>query len=291
MFDKINKVNAIIGYCLDDIKDIFSFYKYERAYSLEKKFTRLRTLCHILDKGINSTPFERGRGTSIYKEARLLLNQIDRFKDDRAYIWCKNKIVEYEKLQHGNSANIIGTVEPFLYSEEERNFIFKFMKSRISCRNFSSKKIPESIFSDLIFQAVDAPNGCCRQTVRFYVTQNEDLIHKISKNISGITCFSEVPCLVLVTSYSEAYDIIDRKLQFVDASLAVENFVLAARAYNIFTTICNVFHATKDEIHNILNLMNVGRNERLILAIAMGFPNKVPEKPIRMNNDKFLFIR
>jgi len=287
LYTKFRKYFSLLRYCVDQLKAIVKFWKYSGANTSEVKFTRLRTACHILDKGLNSTPFEKGHGMLIYREARKLLEEVkDRYQFDDAYLWAEKIVSNYEKAQR-NSFDI-ENCNPILFTVEERERLFNAIKARVSCRNFKKMSISDDVLKEIVKIAVDAPNGCCRQTVRYYVLQDTNQIEKCIPDIAGITCFSNIPCLVCVTSFSPAYDLIDRNLQYVDASLSLENFVLAARAYNIFTTICNVFHASSVQLRHLKETFCISEAETIVAVVAMGYSEMTPHKPVRMNVENFI---
>ena len=280
----------LIEYCIKDIISNLRFWTSSRKSFNAQKFARLRTACHILDKGLNAIPFEKGHGESIYKIAKKLNNELkNTYGDDRAFQWTSKIIEEYECTQKETHKKI--NVVAVEYDDVQRENFFNMIRSRVSCRNFIVRQIEDVVLKEIVEIAVDAPNGCCRQTVRYYLTQNSNKIKQLIPNVAGITCFSSIPCIVFVTSYSLAYSLKDRNLQYVDASLSIENFVLAARAFNVFTTICNFFHAGNNQIKNVKEILNIPKEETIIAVIAMGYSDNVPQKPARMNLDKYLFVR
>ena len=107
-------------------------------------------------------------------------------------------------------------------------------------------------------------------------------------NIAGATGFGNgIPYLLCVTADTRPYTTIDRMLAYVDASLFTENLVLACRANNIFTTILNFQHASEQERKSVSERLNIPSYERVILFVAAGYVDFVPEKPVRMSVDKF----
>lgn len=246
--------------------------------------------CHMLDKGLNNPCFERGRGKSIHQKASELHKRLkDSFKEDPAFIWASNIIIAYEAAQKNNSYER-KNISYKTYSKSEIKFINDFITSRTSCRNFSSNKIPEDTLQKITALAIDAPNGCCRQATKFYFTQNSRIINNVTPCIAGITNFSDIPCLVSVTAESNFYPPIDTNLQYIDAALAAENFILAARIYNVYGTMCNFFHATENDINICKKEFNIPTSENIILFIAIGFPASLPEKPARRNLSHFIHI-
>ena len=165
-----------------------------------------------------------------------------------------------------------------------------FIYARTSCRNFKPIKIPATVIRDITEIAIDAPNGCCRQTVRYHITQDDENIKKIAPCIAGLTNFSNIQCLVSVSAESSFYSLIDKNLQYVDASLSAENFILGASLYGVYGTMCNFFHATENQIKICKEILHIPDSETIVMFIAMGYPTEIPEKPTRRNVESFYTV-
>ena len=109
-------------------------------------------------------------------------------------------------------------------------------------------------------------------------------------HVAGMTNFTNVPCVVFVCAESSFYDLIDKKLQYVDASLSAENFILASRLYGIYGTMCNFFHASEKDVVDCKALLHIKNSENVVMVIALGYPQKLPEKPVRRDVESFYEI-
>lgn len=286
------KIKELFHFITRQIKENKRFIKIHLSEKSnpDRELTFLRSLCHILDKGLNSIDFEKGHSRKVFSEAKKLSDKLYiSYKNDLSYQWCNTILSEYEIAQETNIRKKQNN-KFHLFSEQERLFFLNSIKERVSCRNFTGKKIEQEILKQIVETAIDAPTGCCRQTVHYYITQDINILTKIIPHIAGITCFSKIPCLVFVTSYVGAYDLKDINLQYIDTALSAENFVLTARAFNLFTTICNMFHATEDDIKIIKQTLKIPFNENIILAITMGYVDEIPNKPVRMSPSNILNI-
>ena len=254
----------------------------------EVHFSLLRRDCHVLDKGLHTIPFERGHGKGIYAEALSLKKKLANTLcvNDPAFHWCESTIATYEHAQSCELGDLNKSYH--VYNDDERRAIYDFFRSRVSCRNFNNKEIEDAIWNEIVEFAADAPNGCCRQTSRVYIVHEKETIDKLKVNIAGATGFSNgIPYLLCVTADTRPYTIIDRMLAYIDASLFTENLVLACRVNNIFTTILNFQHASEQERKSVSESLNIPSYERVILFIAAGCVDSVPDKPVRMSVDKF----
>lgn len=272
------------------VRDFKYNYRHIKNHSYETdeiKFSYLRMYCHMLDKAMNNICFEKGHSGSVYNSAKKLSIELEPiYKDDTAYKWSLVIINRFEEAQK-TGVVLLHSKEPSAYNENEINIFKKILYSRTSCRNFTDKTIPSTILRNIVDIAVDAPNGCCRQVVRYHITQCKDKIEVLKPCIAGLTNFTNVSCLVSVCADASVYDIVDKNLQYVDSALSAENFLLGAALYGIQGTICNFFHATDSEVSICKEILEISDTENIIMFIAIGYPSSVPEKPARRNLNIF----
>lgn len=290
----IQKVRSVLGGVKIILKSTFSDFKYnvKHFYIYRKgnqvaEFALLRQLCHMLDKGLNNPNFEAGHSLGIYNQAILLYNKCkNKFSNDSSFIWAGNILQKYENAQISGKP-VLEDRSCFIYSEDQQIMLSEFIFGRTSCRNFTKRTISDDIIKKIVSIAVDAPNGCCRQTTRYYVTQTPVLIKNLSTNIAGITNFTNIQALVAVVAEASCYDLTDKNLQYVDAALSAENFILAASIYGIYGTMCNFFRANNAEIQDCKNILGIPERQNIVLFIAMGYPCQLPDKPKRQNIETF----
>ena len=291
MIKKIKEICIVIRATLKDYKHNKYHFTIRKAGGDEVDFANLRKYCHMLDKAMNNPHFERGHSGKIYIDAIELKNKlVTVYGEDPAFAWAFEILDRFEKAQK-NGKPTLCTHKPRIYNQDEIAMFTDFIKNRTSCRNFKKQIIPYDVFKNIVSLAVDAPNGCCQQTTRFYITQDAEKISKISPNVAGLTNFTNVQCLVAVCADCSHYNLNDKNLQYVDAAFAAENFILAAQLYGVYGTICNFFHATFSHIHNVKKIYGMNDSENVILFIAIGYPTFIPEKPTRRNNETFFKIK
>ena len=283
----MKKKVALIKATFRDFQMNKAHLKVRCAQSNEKKFASLRMLCHMLDKGMNNVNFEKGHSKGSYAKACTLAQELSKFyKNDPSFLWCQKIIAMFEQAQL--NGRTVGFAIPRHYSEQEKKMIECFMRSRVSCRNFTGEKVDQDVLNKILSMAVDAPNGCCRQTTRFYITQDPQKIEQIVPCVAGITNFSNIPCLVAVVAEISFYDLVDKNLQYLDSALAAENFILAARLYNVYGTMCNIFQASVKDIECIKSNYGISNTENVTMMIAIGYPVEIPEKPVRRELASFV---
>lgn len=288
MIQKFKDLRAVVRATLKDYKYNKHHFAIRKAGGNEVDFANLRKYCHMLDKAMNNPHFEKGHSGMVYKDALALKNKLySVYEGDAALTWACEILDRFEQAQQvGKPA--LDSHEPRVYSSEEVAKFSDFIRTRTSCRNFKKQAIPTDVIRDIVSLAVDAPNGCCQQSTRFYLTQDEEKIARIAPNVAGLTNFTNVQCLVAVCSDCSHYNLNDKNLQYVDASLAAENFVLAAQLYGVYGTMCNFFHASAIQINEVKEIYEMKDSENIVLFMAIGYPEFIPEKPARRDIETFL---
>jgi nitroreductase len=267
--------------CVSDIKYLYFLNK--KCNDPMILLSLLCRNCHVLEKGIYLDNFEKGHSINRYEEIKKIISGMnDDFKDDPSFLWCLHVINIYEEMQKNENFKPPNT-EIFDFSNSTEN-IFNFMKSSISCRDFESSNINEDELLKVIDVASLAPNSCNRQGTRIYYIKSINIINNLLPNIAGATGFSHgIPNLFCITSDIRTYEMVDRYLPFIDASLFTQNLVLALKALGYSSTLLNIQHATNEEIKKIKNILSIPKYENIISFLAFGYAKKLPEKPSRMN--------
>ncbi len=286
----LKKIEIVLRQTWEDFLYNCKHIKWSSQKDSEIQFSNLRMLGHMLDKGMNNIHFEKGHSMGVYIKACQLRDKLRiEYQNDHGYIWASQILERFEKAQNEGSP-ILQNQKMKKNTDLQIKEYTKFIMSRTSCRNFRREFIPSNVWDDIIKIAVDAPNSCCRQTVRYSITQNEEIINSCVPHIAGVTNFSNIQCLVCVASESKFYGLVDKHLQIIDAALSAENFILGASLYGVYGTMCNFFHASHEDIRICKNLFKIRESENIIMFIAMGFPTDIPEKPMRRNLNVFYKI-
>ncbi len=192
-------------------------------------------------------------------------------------------IEKYERLQNGKSVELNEDVANN-YSQQDKEFFYKIIKSRISTRNYIDKQVPDELWNEIVDIANDAPSGCCRQPSRFYIESEEKNIVKLLPNIAGTTGYSsKVPHLICITADTRPFPVQAKLMPVIDATLSIQNFLLACTVNNIYTVPLNWQFATLKEEKAVKQILNIPDYEKIILFVTAGYSNTIPEKPKRLN--------
>jgi nitroreductase len=145
----------------------------------------------------------------------------------------------------------------------------KLAKKRRSVRDFNSRKVKDSDLGDIIDAARWAPSANNRQTWRFIVIRDKDIMKKVAKSCYGQSWMANASVLIVACSMPGVL-----KRQFADGermaiqetSASVQNLLLAATEKGIATCWCGV------SAHKGLNkLLSVPAEAEAEAVIALGY--------------------
>lgn len=182
---------------------------------------------------------------------------------------------------------------------------FDAIYGRRSIRRFKPDAVPRELMEQVLDAAIKAPSGMNRQPWRFVVLEHEkkdrvaeilnkeiSRLKKLNKSIGAAEATVKVilsaPVLVLVFNsesrmkglvrfFSSVMDVLD--IQSVGG--AVQTMLLAAQDLGLGTLwIGNVFFSMKKICRY------VGRNEELIAAVAVGYPDEAPPPRPRKSREE-----
>lgn len=276
--------SLLIKHLLIEAKQYLRIFYYQNKYisAPEVMLSNLRVSSHALDKSLYVANREGNRGYEKYKTCERLIKELDKttLSGEPTLKWACEKIREYENL-HGNCKCKKGE-SPQTLNSKERKRILDFIRTRRSVRHFTSEIIEQYKLEEIIDIARWAPNSCCRQSVFFYVSVEQEKIGKCMAITPGATCFSEtVPCFISVCGDIRLYPLVDKGLLYIDGALAAENLLLAAHSYGIEGTILNWRQHMRVEEKSLKDVLKIAPYHSVIINIALGYPDFYPQTPVR----------
>jgi len=149
------------------------------------------------------------------------------------------------------------------------------IKTRRSVRRYTAEPIPDEVLEDIIDCARLAPTARNEQPWTFVVITDPEVRERLSQEARKGRFIAEAPVCVAVFCRSEA------AAPLQDASAAVENIMLAARAYGLGSCWVNSYH--KEHSATVAALLGCPRERELMAMIALGHPEDIPspsKKPL-----------
>lgn len=166
------------------------------------------------------------------------------------------------------------------------NEIIENIKSRRSVRAFdTNKKIAKNDLEQIVTAAIYAPSGMNRQSWKFTVVQDQDIIKKladlIKKELNREDYDFYKPNTLILTSNER-----DNSNGRDDCSCALENMFLAAHSLKIGSVWINQMKDISDvpEIRAFLDTIKIPQNHIVHGIAALGYALEPPkEKPRNLN--------
>jgi len=152
--------------------------------------------------------------------------------------------------------------------------------NRRSIRRYESKDIPEEVLQQILEAGRQAPSAANRQPVRFVVVTD----HSILKNLCDtlITRFiKSVP--VAIAGCADVKSLLTGKWAIVDATIAMQNMVIAAWASGIGS--CWIGACNEEKVRKLLNIPD---KWKFVALLTLGYPAEQP-KPRKKKKFEDLF--
>jgi nitroreductase len=141
--------------------------------------------------------------------------------------------------------------------------------SRRSIRSYESKDIPEEVLQQILEAGRQAPSAANRQPIRFVVVTD----HSILKNLCDtlITRFvKNAP--VVVVGVADTKSLLTGKWAVVDATIAMQNMVIAAWALGIGS--CWIGACNEEKVRKLLKIPN---KWKFVALLTLGYPAEQPK--------------
>lgn len=171
------------------------------------------------------------------------------------------------------------------------NEVMNAILTRRSVRKFTDAPIPKEILKDLVDAALHAPSGMGRQTWKFTVITNKDVIARLTEAI-GKALSREGYNMYLPTAIIMPTNERDSIWGREDNACAMENIFLAAHSYGIGSVWINQMQNINDvpEIRAILDEIGVPANHVVYGMAALGYPDPTAVIPPLERTGKTAFI-
>lgn len=178
------------------------------------------------------------------------------------------------------------------------NETLRNIMGRRSCRKFEDRPVPRDVLETIVSAGRAAPTAMNRQELNFYVMTDPAAVERLGSETmalasmphlharvkdlgitNAITCGA--PALVVLTA---AADLASSLFLGVDAGLAVENILVAAKSLGVRGLPVGCAQMFNEA--GILRAVAAPEGEHVLLVVALGYPHPdydktfLPEKPI-----------
>lgn len=262
---------------------------------------RLRTNTHILEKGIGAkhrrSVFGASLVTSMVKDLVALENAISCHSDQDDHLlhgWSSDVLTVYfgvvgsdpridaarrefdaRPSAQGRETN----VGPYLRDVPSANAcsytqLLHLSRQRRSVRTFLETPAPRSLVDQAVEVAALSPSACNRQPFHYRFIDDQSLIEQLRDIPGGITCFSNIPMLLVLTGDMRGCveSIVNRHAIYVDASLSVMSFQLALETLGL-SSCCVNWSETREKDRRVRSLLGTPPHERVVMFMVIGSPD------------------
>ncbi len=152
--------------------------------------------------------------------------------------------------------------------------------TRRSIRRYEAKDIPEEILRQILEAGRQAPSAANRQPLRFIVVKDHDLLKTLCDTL--LTRFVKYAPAVIV-GCADVESLLTGKWAVVDATIAMENMVLAAWALGIGS--CWIGACNEEKVKELLK---IPAKWKIVALVTLGYPAEQP-KPRKKKSFEELF--
>ena len=150
------------------------------------------------------------------------------------------------------------------------NKVIQSIKSRVSCRAYSEKKVPLKKVLQIAEAGKFAPSGMNRQIANIYVVNSKRLVEKLRKlclEVANRDCMYGAKTIILVAGPR------GDRFTFQDCSCVLENMFVAAQALKINSCWINQFDdlfQTKQGL-KVKKALGISNEFQIVGSCALGY--------------------
>lgn len=166
-------------------------------------------------------------------------------------------------------------------SKEPPNLsVFDVILSRRSFRRYENKEIPEEVVQQILEAGRHAPSAVNKQPIRFVVVNDGEKIENFSSALFN-RFIKDAP--VVVVGCADVKSLLTGKWATVDATIALQNMVIAAWSLGVGSCWIGAFNEEK-----VKKLLKIPANWKVVALVTFGYPAEHP-KPRKKKRFEELF--
>lgn len=167
------------------------------------------------------------------------------------------------------------------------NKVIETISNRVSCRQFSDKKVPLGKLNQILEAGKFAPSGMNRQICHILVVRNKKVLEEIKERLK-IKFNRE--CLYGAQTLCIVYGKKDEPLLVQDASCIIENMLISATALKIDSCWINQLEDLLSDENNqkLKKRLGIDENYKVIGSVALGYRLDGINIPVKPRKDDFI---
>ena len=167
------------------------------------------------------------------------------------------------------------------------NKTIEVIKSRVSCRSFSDKKVSKAKLEQIIEAGKFAPSGMNRQSAHVLVIKSKSLIEKI---VEALKEKNNRECLYGAKTLCLVYGDKEEPFLVQDCSCVLENMFVAANALHIDSCWINQMNDLLSDpaYKKIAKRLGIDESKRVVGSVALGYRKEGTNIPIKARKEDFV---
>ena len=169
------------------------------------------------------------------------------------------------------------------------NKTIEIIKSRVSCRSYSDRRVPNSKLEQILEAGKFAPSGVNRQICNILVIKNRKVLERVRE---ALLKSNKRECLYGANLLCLVYGKRDEPLLVQDASCILENMFIAATALKIDSCWINQLDEmlSLPENKKLRARLGINDDERVVGSVILGYRKEGEEIPSKPRKEDFIRI-
>ncbi len=143
--------------------------------------------------------------------------------------------------------------------------------SRRSIRRYEAKSVPDDVLRLILEAGRQAPSAVNRQPVKFVVVKDDNIKKEFSNGLFN-RFIKDAP--VVIVSCADVKSVLTGKWAVVDASIAMQNMVIAAWTLGIGSCWIGDFKEEK-----VKSKLKIPDDWKVVALLTLGYPTEQPKPP------------
>ncbi len=193
-----------------------------------------------------------------------------KWTDTKEYKKVSDFLKNYSKIKKMNVGSFVLAKKDF---EKDATIDYsRFLASRHSVREFSTKRLDEKDLEKAIETAILSPSACNRQMCKVYYISDYEKAKKVMNTAQGFGGFEKgtINMLIVTFDVNACYFIGERNQGWLNAGLFSMNLVNALHSQGIGSCFCQYGSTTREE-EELKKLLDISSSERVAVVISVGY--------------------
>jgi nitroreductase len=147
--------------------------------------------------------------------------------------------------------------------------LFDVILNRRSIRKYEDKEISKEILHQILEAGRQAPSAANRQPIHFVVVTDSEAKNELSK---GLFAKHVKNAPIVVVGCADEKSLLTGKWAVVDATIALQNMVIAAWTFNIGS--CWIGSFSEEKVQELLKIPD---KWKVVALLTLGYPAEEPK--------------